>query len=94
MQDNGKEGVSTSSFRYSCRIPFAQNSRKCKLTYNDRKQISGNLGLGEGQEKVGRGVRNGQKETGGMGEGHTHYLIEFKIDQSVYFNQFISINPN
>ena len=29
-------------------IPFIENSRKCKLTYSDRKQISGFLGVGNG----------------------------------------------
>ena len=31
-----------------CMIPFIYNSRKCKLIYRDRKQISGGLGTGAG----------------------------------------------
>lgn len=34
-------------------IPLIQNSRKCKLTCSDRKQISGCLGIGIGEKGLG-----------------------------------------
>lgn len=36
-----------------CMITFMQNSRKCKLTCSDRKQITGCLGIRVGGEGLG-----------------------------------------
>ena len=51
-------------------IPFVLNSRKCKLTYNNRKQISVCLGMDKGLE---RGITSRQKVTF-EGDRYVHYL--------------------
>ena len=52
-------------------IAFIQNSRKCKLFYSDRKQISGCLG----RERAWSDRREGlQKGTIFTGDGYVCYL--------------------
>lgn len=41
-------------------IPFTENSRKCRLIYKDRKQISGCPGAG----MAGRGYQRSQGDLG------------------------------
>lgn len=56
-------------------IPFILNYRKCKLTYNNRKQISGCLEMGNS-----RTGRWNYKEAHGNfgGDGYVHHF-DYKI---------------
>lgn len=54
------------------RIPF--NSRKCKLTYGDRKEMSGYLGMVVGGRAISEGgISKGDEETFG-GDVYVHYF--------------------
>ena len=58
-------------------MPFVYDSTKCKLLYNDRKQISGygggGTGLRSGQEGVGSMITKGHKENLG-GDEYVRYI--------------------
>ena len=59
------------------RIPFVQNSRKCKLTYSDRKQISGCLGTRGGEGRVGIDCKRAQGNF--WGDGNVLHLTEMLV---------------
>lgn len=61
--EGGKKGT-------YCVILVIQNSRKCKLIYNDQKQMSGCLGKARGWEEQ---ITKGQEETSGH-DGYGYYL--------------------
>lgn len=74
-------------------IDFIYNSRKCKLIYSDRKQVSGAWGqvLREGQEGV---ITKTHEETF-IGDGSVHFLGCGNSFISVHLNITLDISaPN
>lgn len=72
-----------------CKILIADNSRKCKPFHNDRKHISGCLGVGE-RERRDR-LQRDMRKTGGGNDDYVPYLNSSDVFMSVNISQNSSI---
>lgn len=73
---------------YDYMIPFIENTRKCKLIYSDRREITGGSGAGRA-EGIERKDYKGVQGTFG-GDRYVHYLCHGDNFLSLYVNQNLS----
>lgn len=83
-QNNFVEFQSQTIESIHCMIPFIYNSRKCKLTYRDRKYYQQWPG-GQGQDG---GIMKGHKRTV-CGDGHVHYTVS--SDAVIHVSKLIQL---
>lgn len=72
-------------------FPFILNSRKCKLVYSDRKQISGCLGMGNRERQAG-GTTGGTERPWGAVDIFTILttVMVSRVDAYVKTDQIVS----